>query len=252
MKIGIVGLGHVGNSILALFKDAIAYDKYKGIGSKEEINKCDIVFICVPTPTNKKGCDTSQVEDVISWCEAKYLIIRSTVYIGFSDDMIEKYHKNIIFQPEYYGEPKNHPYKDETKIPWVTMGGNSQSINEIKSIYENKNIKVNICTTKEAEMAKYMCNSFLALKVTFANEMYELATKLGISYDKVKELFLEDPRIGKSHLDVYKDNRGFGGSCFPKDTEALLKQFKSLKAEHSLLEATIKTNKKFRKLNRNK
>jgi UDPglucose 6-dehydrogenase len=69
MKIGIVGYGHVGKAMYELFKNAIIYD-INGIGSKEEINQCDVVFVCVPTPSKNDGrCDTSIVEDVISWVQ---------------------------------------------------------------------------------------------------------------------------------------------------------------------------------------
>lgn len=249
MKIGIVGFGHVGNAIVELFPEAVIFDKYKNIGTKEDINKCDIVYICVPTPTNKNGCDTSSVEEVISWCEANILIIRSTVSVGFTDEMKSKYRKKIIFQPEYYGETKNHPFKNDKMIPWVTLGGDKNDVKVVASLYESLGYKVNVSTSKEAEFAKYLCNTFLALKVVYANEMYDMAQKLGVDYSKSKELMLEDPRIGKSHLDVYENNRGFAGSCFPKDTEALYIQSKKVKAENELLKQTIKINKKFRKLN---
>lgn len=250
MKIGIVGFGHVGNSIYALFPDAVIFDTDKNIGKKEDINNCDIAYICVPTPTNKDGCDTSIVENVISWCEAKLLVIRSTVKVGFTDEMREKYKKRIVFQPEYFGETKNHPFKNEKMIPWVTLGGEEKDLKILKDLYEKMGFKVNLCLSKEAEFAKYLCNTFLAMKVTFANEMYEIAEKLGVNYDVSKSLMLEDPRIGKTHLDVYKDNRGFSGSCFPKDTKALLIQSKKVHAENDLLKATIKVNKKMRKLNK--
>ena len=77
MKIGIIGCGHVGGAMYELFKDAIVYDKYKGVGTKEEINACDVAFICVPTPIAEDGsCNTSIVEEVIEWCTCKCLILR--------------------------------------------------------------------------------------------------------------------------------------------------------------------------------
>ena len=98
MKIGIIGCGHVGSAMIELFKDAVVYDKNKNIGSQKEINACDVAFVCVPTPMAKDGsCDTSIVEEVISWCECKCIVLRSTIRIGFTREMSEKYNKTIVF-----------------------------------------------------------------------------------------------------------------------------------------------------------
>ena len=104
MKIGIIGYGHVGKAMKKLFKNAIVYDINNQeniiLSTKEDINNCDVSFICVPTPMNKDGsCDTGIVEEVIKWCKSKLLIIRSTIEIGFTDRMVEKYKKYIVFQP---------------------------------------------------------------------------------------------------------------------------------------------------------
>ena len=96
MKIGIIGCGHIGGAMHELFKDAVVYDKFKNIGSQEEINDCEVAFVCVPTPMSKDGsCDTSIVEEVLSWCKCKCIILRSTVRVGFTREMREKYGKEI-------------------------------------------------------------------------------------------------------------------------------------------------------------
>jgi UDPglucose 6-dehydrogenase len=74
-----------------------------------------------------------------------------------------------------------------------------------------------------AELAKYMVNTHLALKVPYCNEMYDLCNKLGTNYYEVRDLWLLDPRTTKSHTAVFTGERGFGGKCFPKDTKALAK-----------------------------
>ncbi|MBO6073016.1 hypothetical protein J6P59_05360 [bacterium] len=121
MKVAIIGYGHVGKAMHNLFKGALLYDvkameKVK-LASKQEINTCDAAFICVPTPMNSENgsCITNLVEDVISWCTCPLLIIRSTVPVGFTKSMVKKYHKQIVFQPEYYGETVAHPFVDLTK-----------------------------------------------------------------------------------------------------------------------------------------
>lgn len=246
MKIGIVGYGHVGTAMKDLFKDAAIYDKYKGIGSREEINKCDVTFVCVPTPMSEDGsCDTTAVEEVISWCEAKVLVLRSTVRIGFTDEMVEKYHKEIVFQPEYYGETVAHPFANLSDRKWLTFGGSRNGINAAIKAYQtviNADVTIYQSTSKEAEMAKYMENAFFATKVTFCNEMFDVCKKLGIDYNVVRELWTADPRIGKFHTFVYEDNRGYGGSCLPKDISSLRKQGVENDVDMTLISSVIKKN----------
>ena len=251
MRIGIIGFGHVGQAMASLFKDATIYDKPKGIGTKEAINQCEVAFICVPTPSAPNGsCDTSIVEEVISWCACKCIVIRSTVRVGFTKEMSDKYHKDIVFQPEYYGETANHPFTDLSKRDWITLGGNKGGINLAISAYKtvlNSSIRIYQCTSDEAEMAKYMENAFLATKVTFCNEMYDLCAKMGIDYNVVRELWVADPRIGTSHTFVYEDNRGFGGSCLPKDISSISQQGKEHKSDMTLIDAVISKNEQYKK-----
>lgn len=250
MKIAIVGYGHVGKSVHKLFPDAIVYDPYLNIGKKSDLKNLDALFISVPTPSLPDGsCDTSIVESVIREFDSDLFIIRSTVIVGFTDEMVKKYHKNIAFQPEYYGETKNHPYADESKMSWITLGGTKESVSKARKVYKDFKGEIYESTSKEAEMAKYMCNSFLATKVTFCNEIFDLCEKLDINYDNVKNLFMLDNRIGKSHVDVYENNRGYGGSCFPKDVKALIKLMDKVKSEHKLIASVHEANEELKKKN---
>ena len=97
------------------------------------------------------------------------------------------------------------------------------------------------------EFAKYMENSYLATKVIFCNEMFDLANKLGINYDEAREVWLADPRIGRSHTFVYEDNRGYGGSCLPKDVASILHQAEKLNIDMTLLQAVVEKNNKLKK-----
>ncbi len=96
-----------------------------------------------------------------------------------------------------------------------------------------------------AEMVKYMANSYLATKVIFANEMFNICQALGIKYEEVKNMVVADHRIFDSHLDV-TTAKGFGGKCFPKDVVALIGRAKELKVEPKLLETAWSINKKIR------
>jgi len=251
MKIGIVGFGHVGNAMKELFKDAIVYDCYKNIGSQEEINKCDTAFVCVPTPSLENGgCDTSIVEDVLKWIKCDLIILRSTVKIGFTDSMMRRLNKEIVFQPEYYGETAAHPFRNLNDRPWLAFGGTKRGINMAINTYKtvcNSSMQIYQADAKTVEMAKYMENAFLATKVTFCNEMFDIASKLGVNYNEVREIWLADPRIGASHTFVYEDNRGFGGSCLPKDVASIISQANDIGADATLLESVVSKNKKYKK-----
>ena len=251
MKIGIVGYGHVGQAMHGLFKDAVIYDKFKGIGTTEEINGCDTVFVCVPTPQAEDGhCDTSIVEEVLGWISAPLIVLRSTVYVGFTDKMMGKYKKEIVFQPEYYGETVAHPFADLNDRSWLSFGGTRNGIDLAIKTYQtvvNSNVRIYQADAKSVEMAKYMENAYLATKVIFCNEMYDIARALGADYNLAREVWIADPRIGSSHTFVYRDNRGYGGSCLPKDISSIVAQAKDSGIDTTLLSGVINKNTKYKK-----
>ncbi|WP_294411215.1 hypothetical protein [uncultured Ruminococcus sp.] len=251
MRIGIVGCGHVGTAMKKRFPDAVIYDEPKQIGTKDEINECEIAFICVPTPAKSDGsCDVSIVESVLSWVQCKTIVIRSTVPIGFTSSMVLKLGKDIVFQPEYYGETNAHPFSDLANQNWISLGGSVDAVNRVVNFYQkyvSAETHFYIADSNTVELAKYLTNAFLATKVIFCNEMYDLADKLGVNYNVLREIWLADPRIGNSHTFVYPENRGYGGSCFPKDTSALLCIGEEAGADMTLLESVIRKNQLLRK-----
>lgn len=250
VKIGIVGKGHVGSAMLGLFKAAVVYDEPKKIGNKKAINDCDIVFICVPTPMNEdSSCNTTIIDEVISWLSVSTIVIRSTVPVGYTDRVCIETNKNIVFQPEYYGETVAHPFSDLTSRNWITIGGNKNIANEVIKAYQtvyNSDLHIRLVDAKVAELAKYMENAYLATKVTFCNEFYDIAQKFDVDYNELRETWLEDPRIGRSHTFVYSNNRGYGGACLPKDINSIIFQADELKVDCTLLKAVEEKNKKYK------
>lgn len=244
-KIGIIGFGHVGTAMKQIFADAYVYDEPKFIGDREELNKCDVAFVCVPTPMAENGsCDTSIVEYVLEWVSTPYIVIRSTVPVGFTESMKNKYGKKIFFQPEYYGETVAHPFADIKNQTWITIGGDKKDAEIIVSVYQKvftSNVYINLVDSKTAELAKYMENCFFATKVIFCNEFFDLANAMGVSYTELRETWLLDPRMGRSHTFVYPDDRGYGGSCLPKDISAIVKQGDKI-ADVTLLKAVMEKN----------
>ena len=255
-KVGIIGYGHVGSIMKELFSEATIYDEIKKIGSREAINCCRFAFVCVPTPQGENGeCDTSIVEYVLNWIESDIIVLRSTVPVGFTDKFAEQTGKRIVFQPEYYGETHAHPFANPYNRSWITLGGNEIDTEEVAHLYQtifNAELVINQVDAKTAELAKYMENNYLAAKVTFCNQFYDIAKAMGLNYNKVRETWLLDPRIGRSHTFVYPDNRGFGGSCLPKDLSSIVYQATELQIDVTFLQAIIDANAEYHRDDQNK
>ena len=260
MNIGIVGQGFVGNAVFEKFKKffkVFTFDINKDLcnSSIEEIKeKCRVVFVCLPTPMNKDGsCDISIVENTLKlFCNHKDIIIinKSTVPPGTTEKFNNKYSKiQIVFNPEFLTE--RNAVEDFNNQNRVILGGPRPATTIIKNLFNNVFPKANVIKTgsTHAEMIKYFTNTFLATKVSFANEIYQLCLKLNLDYDKVVEYALYDNRIGKSHLNVPgpDGDLGFGGHCFPKDLSALISLSEKLNSENNLLKAVKQTNDVIRK-----
>jgi UDPglucose 6-dehydrogenase len=100
-----------------------------------------------------------------------------------------------------------------------------------------------ICGAGEAEMAKYMANAFLAVKVSYANEVFDLCRRLGVDYEQVRDIVAADARIGGSHMNVHEGGyRGYAGKCLPKDSKSLLDLARSVGVEMQVLAATDRVN----------
>lgn len=260
MDIGIVGYGYVGKGIANfLFKDKNSYftiydtsfisteyhslspDKHYQIAYTNDINllsRCDLIFICVPTPSNEDdSCNTSIVESVITEMQKlsnrnknQIFVIKSTVVPGTCDKLSVKFNEAIVFNPEFSGEPKyltGHKFlTDVCDSPFFIFGGcNKNTVNKVLSYFqqiggpEKKYIATDYIT---AEMMKTVNNSFFALKVAFCNEVYDLCEKVGVNYNELRELWLLDPRNGRDFTSVFSENRGYGGKCLPKETKSLI------------------------------
>ena len=263
MKIGIVGQGFVGTAIKVGFEphyQVETYDKYDEDKStceslRDLVGKCEVMFVCVPTPMNKDGsCHTDIVESVVKeideWVSRYHkdinpiVVIKSTVSPGTTDRLNKKYDGvNVIFNPEFLTEMNFlEDFKNQTRI---ILGGTRKGTNKLRQVYSKVFPSATIVKTgsKTAEMVKYFVNSFLATKVSFANEMKVICDEIGIDYDKVVEYSTYDERLGKSHWAVPgpDGDLGFGGHCLPKDVSAIVKEFGS-----ELLKTVLEVNDKVR------
>ncbi len=254
-KIGIIGVGFVGGALKKYFDSKknkpFVYDKFKQEGSMELVNKAEIVFISTPTPYNpKKGFDLSAVKEAVGLLKGKKIVvIKSTVLPGTVDDLQKQYPQHaFMFNPEFLKEVSS--YEDLIHPDRQILGVTKQSQKYAKIVMSvlPRSPFDKVMPAKEAELVKYMANSFLALKVVFANEIFEIAKALKVNYETVKEAVVKDWRIADSHFSVgHGGYRGYGGSCFPKDVNALLQLAKKLEKKTPLLTTMKKINQQLLK-----
>jgi UDPglucose 6-dehydrogenase len=265
--VAIIGHGYVGKAVNNFFKDhfnVLIYDVAQPdvSATREEINKkADLAVISVPTPMSKDGsADLSAIEETLGWLKTPLVLIKSTIPPGTTAALSKKFKRDICFSPEYIGEGhygvpfwKGYPDPlDMKKHEFVIMGGPKKTGSKILLFFkhvhgaEPRYIQTDSTT---AELVKYMENSFLATKVTFCNEFYDIAESFGVDYNEVRELWLLDGRIGRSHTVVKEDDRGFGGKCLPKDVNALVKAAAKAGKEAKLLKAVLKVNEEIREKN---
>lgn len=248
--IGIIGAGVVGGSLLAYLqeqgRDVRVYDPPKGYGSIEALVDASIVFVCVPTPyTAGVGFDDSYLLDAVDRIAGRRaIVIKSTVLPGTTELLQERFPQHrFMFNPEFLREAT--AYQDFVRPDRQIVGctpashGDAQRAMDLlpRAPFER------ICSASEAEMAKYVANSFLAVKVSYANEVFDLCERMRIDYAPVRDMVAADVRIGASHMDVHDAGyRGYGGKCLPKDSKSLLDLAQSFGIDMRVLAAADRVN----------
>jgi UDPglucose 6-dehydrogenase len=228
------------------------YDKFKKVGSLEEVNRADIIFIAVPTPfIEAKGYDDSAVkESVKNVRDGKTIVLKSTIMPRTSEKLQKLYpKKTILFNPEFLRAKtaKQDFLKPDRQIVGYAAPKGRTAAKKVLSILPPAPYR-KIMTSTEAEMIKYFGNTFLSTRVIFANQIYDICQTAGIDYETVKDAPGHDPRVGFSHFDIFDEGyRGYGGLCLPKDTRALIQFGKSIHAKVDLLKTVEKINNKLRK-----
>jgi len=222
---------------------------------KDSIKKSDIIFICVGTPTkkNSNGADLTQIYSVskeISKCINKFKIIitKSTVPVTTGDE-IEKIFKkkviknkfSIVSNPEFLRE--GEAIRDFIYPDRIVVGSNDKkSKNILRNLYApliSKGAKFISTNRRAAELIKYSSNAFLATKITFINEIANLCEKTGVDVEDVSIGIGLDKRIGSRFL---RAGPAYGGSCFPKDTKAIINTADKFKTDLSVIKSVIKSN----------
>jgi len=267
--IGIVGYGIVGKAVDYGFRTThpkgenvnkvFIYDKYKpeiSIPLKDVVKNSEFVFVCLPTPmkNDNSGIDLTimdqNIAEIAKAAEGtdNIIIIKSSVIPGTTRRYEAQYpNVHFAFNPEFLTEANY--LEDFIRPDRIIIGADNDKVRlRVIDFYRDRFPRDKIIPTDPAaaEMVKYMANTFLATKVIFANEMYELCEKMGIKYEDVKEMVALDPRIGPAHFSVTSE-RGFGGKCFPKDTVALIGLYNQLGIDASLLKSVWDKNLRVRK-----
>ena len=253
MKIGIIGNGFVGEAQAFAFSptyDVRVYDidPLKATHKLEEVHECDFVFVCVPTPMNADGSQNlSFIENVFDNAkeEGPVYIIKSTIIPGTTSNLQSKYPDlNIVFSPEFLTQ--RTAKLDMMTQARVIFGGDFVLTKLCEEFYSKrfKNRNYIHTDTTTAEFIKYMNNTFFATKVSFMNEFKRLADKIDVDWNTAVWGFSADHRLGDSHLDVPgPDGKlGFGGTCFPKDINAIIDVANKEGVDMNVLKAAWKTN----------
>jgi UDPglucose 6-dehydrogenase len=230
-----------------LFPSALIHDPPQGYVNVE---KADILFVCVPTPNPNEGkLDTSIVEQVVRDSKDGLIVIRSTVNPGTCDYLVGRYHKRIVYQPEYLGETPNHPFLDPKTRPFLIIGGKPEDRRELINLYTtvyNANVTIRQVSRLEAEVIKLSENRAIAFKVAECQELYDACEKANIDYYTIRDaVYGDDLRFNLWWTFVYPDKRGMNSKCLPKDVYSWCAWAESLGYKPEITRAILERNKRW-------
>jgi UDPglucose 6-dehydrogenase len=257
MKIGIIGVGVVGQAIKSNFEAkgvlVICYDKNsESLYSYNDLLTTESIFLCVPTPTVDNHCDISIIKECIDRLNnEKYtglIIIKSTVIIGTTQQLINQYPElRICFIPEFLRQ--DHAAEDFINNQELIVGTNSLDdyalVCQIHQYFITSSFKI---TPTEAELTKYFSNTFNALRVVFANAFYSVCENVGADYQAVLKSAMARPSNAVScYLQCNNDLKGFAGACLPKDLQAFSTFVEQAGLPIKLFETIINDNTYYKK-----
>ena len=231
----------VGKAHHELLKEQHDIEIYDPALGYKHLKTPDAVIVCVSTPPRKDGaCEMKNVFDVIETTPDVPILIKSTISVEGWDTLVDAFPNRMLnFSPEFLRAAS--AVEDLQNTDSILVGGSDPSF--WGKVF---NLPVEIAEARELILAKYARNSFLALKVAFFNQMYDLCDALDVEYSAVAHYTTMDERIGDSHSFITEE-RGFGGHCFPKDINALVKTAQRNNVELSILKETVEYNRRIRK-----
>jgi UDPglucose 6-dehydrogenase len=262
MKIAIIGHGFVGKAVDYGFPD-IMCEKFifdpllnNPVENIFSVDNIDFSFVCVPTPMGVDGSiDSSIIENVLAVLKKNTsgtIIIKSTITPDIISKIFRGPHRDrIVYNPEFLTEKSAN---EDFVNPFMHIfGGNPDYTSKVEELYKYyslcKPCPVYHMSAVDASFVKYGVNSYLASKVLWFNQFYDIVNSEGANFGKVISAITADSRVGRSHTTVpgFDGKRGFGGACFPKDTMAFLNYSKKNKQNFSVLETVIRENNNYRK-----
>ena len=263
LKIGIIGHGFVGSAVAYANKHNTLVINDPAIPDSQpltEFKDCDAVFVCVPSPEKDYGhCDTSILEEVLL----------NLSQIGLSDQTpiiskvtapprayaaLQQLYPSLVYSPEFL--TAKNAINDYKYAKFLVIGGDHKISQRAFDIIQDSwttlepHKKTVFTDIKTAALYKYLANSYLAMKVTFMNDFYQLAEACDIPWDGVKHIGSLDERIGNTHWNVPGPDGqfGWGGMCFPKDIAAICEEAIDLKLDFELMQRVEAVNEKHRRL----
>lgn len=246
-NVAIMGTGMVGGALDRYFKirDVAVglYDPPKGLNDISVLDRATVIFVAVPTPhyLNGGGFDESFLRAALDAIpgEGKVIVLKSTILPGTTDRFQELYpHHRILFSPEFLTEATVDQDMQEPKRQIIGFTDQSRGDAEAVMALLPRAPYENIIPARAAELVKYFGNAFYALKVAYANQLYDMCQKLDVDYDCLKNCVAAEPMVGGTHLEIFhKGYRGYGGKCLPKDTRSLIQLGDSVGIDLSLLKA---------------
>jgi UDPglucose 6-dehydrogenase len=247
VKIAIAGYGYVGRAhaeVLSNHYNILLSDP--ALGHTDNIQDADALIVAVSTPESSDGsCFYGNVLSVIKNSPNIPILVKSTISLeGWQAIKDECPNAQVTFSPEYLRAATAFEDFKKSKYFWLGGGDCNAWVKILGQAFENCDFLV--YPAEELILAKYFTNSFLATKVSFFNQIYDLCESLNLDYGTVARCVASDPRIGDSHIAVTKE-RGFGGHCFPKDTQAISMTAKHANVNLSLINESILYNKTIRK-----
>tara|TARA_Y100001963_G_scaffold159287_1_gene262335 strand:- start:14547 stop:15374 length:828 start_codon:yes stop_codon:yes gene_type:complete len=265
-SVGVIGGGFVGSAVAFGFGSSNSYDfevkvydldPNKSTHSFEEtVKNSDFIFMCLPTPSREDmSIDLSYIEKSMEEVSKlvdpfeQTIIIKSTVIPGTCRRLSKKYGLNIVSNPEFLTERRAK--WDFINAAQVVIGSDEKdAASKVKSLYQKRfsSMKYLVTDSTTAEFVKYMLNCFFSVKLSFMNEMYQVGHSFGVTWDDAVTGLVSDSRVGDSHVTVPgPDGKfGFGGHCFPKDINAMIRFAERLGIDTKVLKAAWQKNLEIR------
>lgn len=250
-RVLLIGYGWVGQFMGKYFTKA---DIFTSEGyQRKQYDHYDLAIIGVPTPMQPQTgkCDTLIVEEMVKQFTniVDIFLVKSTVEIGTCDRLSKTYHTPVCMSPEYVGETLGHKLVEPRKDAFQIIGGPKEAREKVAQCFMSvlhADAHIMLCEAKEAELIKYSENYWITQRVAYWNDVAAMCKALGVSFQTVRNGITLDPRMNRTHSNVYPNNKGWSGKCLPKDMNALAYTMRELGSPLLTLEALIEINAQVR------